>query len=91
VQRKYIEGDDWAVLVAVEEDRQHGLLTRTITSFRRVGTLYRREHEVHRLRLFDRSELVGQLRDLGFRVRTLRGYGAQRFPRGWVGFVARKP
>jgi SAM-dependent methyltransferase len=91
VQRKYFEGDDWAALVASEEDRQRRLLTRTITSFRKVGQLYRRDHEVHRLRLINRPELAGQLRTFGFRVRTLRGYGAMRFPRGSVGFLARKP
>jgi hypothetical protein len=31
------------------------------------------------------------LRDVGFRVRTLRGYGDQRMIEGCVGFVARKP
>jgi SAM-dependent methyltransferase len=91
VQRKYVEGDDWAVLVAAEEDRPRRLLTRTITSFRKVGNLYRRCQEVHRLRLFDPSELAGQLRGIGFRTRTLRGYGLMHFPRGYVGFLARKP
>src|SRR5262249_57279107 len=41
------EGDGWAVLVNVEEDRPRRLLTRQITSFRQVGKLYRRDHEVH--------------------------------------------
>src|SRR5207248_9796921 len=49
------EGDDWAVLVTAEEDRRRRLLTRSITSFRKVSGLYRRDHEVHRLRLFTRT------------------------------------
>jgi SAM-dependent methyltransferase len=90
-QRSYWEGEDWAALVAAEEDQQRMLLTRRITSFRKVGKLYRRDEEVHRLRLYKRSELAGQLRDCGFRVRTLRGYGQMRFLPGAFGFLARKP
>ena len=89
-QRKYFEGKDWAVLVAAEEHRQEMLLTRRITSFRKIGKLYRREEETHRLRLYRRSELAGQLRDCGFRVRRLCGYGQMRFPQGLFGFLAQK-
>ena len=62
-----------------------------ITSFRRVGQAFRRDHELHRLRLFDRDAIAAALARVGFKVRAVRGYGAMRFPPGWVGFVARKP
>ena len=88
-QRSYREGDDWVVLVAAQED--HKLLTRRITIFRKVGELYRRDYEVHRLRLFKGPELAEQLRDMGFRVRMLAGYGRMRFPPGHIGLLARKP
>ena len=91
IGRSYFEGEDWAVLVTNEEDRPRRLLTRHMTTFRRVGALYRRDQEVHRQRLLDRSELVAQLRGLGFRVRILRGYGTLRFGRGHIGLCARKP
>jgi SAM-dependent methyltransferase len=90
-RRTYMEGKDWAVLVTNEEDRRHRFLTRRITSFRRVGELYRRDHEVHRQRLIARSEVTGQLRGIGFRVRSLRGYGPLRFGPGHAGLLARKP
>jgi len=89
-QRKHVETKDWAVLLTLEEDERRRLLTRRITTFRKVGDLYRREEEIHRLRLFPRSEVAAQLRGLGFRVRTLAGYGPERFARGLVGFLARK-
>jgi SAM-dependent methyltransferase len=89
--RTYREEDGWAVLVAAEEDRERLLLTRRITSFRKVGDLYRRDHEVHRLRLLPRALIVGLLRKVGFRVRTLSCYGPLKLPPGWVGFLARKP
>ncbi len=90
-QKHCREEDGWAVLVDADEDRTRRLLTRRITSFRRVGKLYRRDHEVHRQRLFTRAEMAGHLRGVGFRVRTLRGYGPLRFGPGHFGFLARKP
>jgi SAM-dependent methyltransferase len=90
-QKSHREGEDWAVLVATEEDRRRMLLTRRIVSFRKVGKLYRRNEEIHRLRLYTRSKLAGQLRSCGFRVRILRGYGEMRFPPGLLGFLARRP
>jgi hypothetical protein len=84
-------GPDWACLSNSQEDGRQRIVTRDITTFRKLGKLYRRDHEVHRLRLFDRAQVAGQLREVGFRVRLLRGYGKLRFPPGYAGFVARKP
>ena len=88
--RTYTEAPDWAVLVAAEEDAGQRLLTRRITTFRRIGELYRRGHEVHRLRLLPRAEVAEQLHAAGFLVETLTGYGELPFARGHVGFVARR-
>jgi SAM-dependent methyltransferase len=90
-QQAWTEGDDWAVLVASEEDRQQGFVTRHITSFRKVGELYRRDHEVHRLRLLARDQVVSWLREIGFQVELFGAYGPVAFPPGLVGFLARKP
>jgi SAM-dependent methyltransferase len=89
--RGYREGDDWACLFSSEEDRKRKILTREITSFRKHGPTYRRDHEVHRLRLYDPAAIAAQLRHLGFRVRMRRGYGKLRLPRGTAVFFARKP
>ena len=59
-RRGYTEGKDWACLFEAREDSQRSILTRSITSFRKDGTSYRRDHEVHRLRLYDRAELATQ-------------------------------
>jgi SAM-dependent methyltransferase len=88
--RNYAEGPDWACLYTAEEDEARGTVTRHITSFRQQDDHYRREQETHRLRLFDRQEVLSQLRAAGFRVRVIKGYGDLRFPRGYVGFVASK-
>ncbi len=88
--RRFMEGDDWAVLVESDEEAGDHILTRRITTFRRVGELFRRDRETHRQRLIPRGEVKDSLRAIGFRVRILGGYGTLRFPAGLVGFLARK-
>jgi hypothetical protein len=90
-QQRFWHGDDWTVLVETTEDRRRNLLTRRITSFRKIGQRYRRDDELHHQRLLRGAELTQQLGTIGFRVRRLRGYGPRRFTRGHTGLVARKP
>jgi hypothetical protein len=85
------EGDGWALLATSEEDRQSRLLTRRIVSFRRSGELYRRDEEIHLLRLIPRAELGEILREAGFEFGFREGYGEQRLPPGMVAVLAHKP
>ena len=89
--RGFSEGEDWVVVLETEEDAERRMLIRRITSFRRVGEHYRRDDEVHRLRLYESSEIPRELRRVGFRVRTMRAYGRYCLPRAHVAVVARKP
>ena len=88
--RNFQKGADWACLVEYDEDRQRERLTRRITTFRKVGTQYRRDEEIHVQQLLRGVELAAELREIGFRVRTVRGYGEFRFSRSHVGLIARK-
>jgi SAM-dependent methyltransferase len=90
-RRRHRVEDDWAVLVEFEEDAARREAARRITSFRRVGKLYRRSDEVHRLRLYEGRELAAQLGRVGFRARTLRRYGDFPLGRAHVALLARKP
>ncbi len=85
---RHSEGADWAVLAEVDEDSRGHLLTRRITTFREKGKLYWRDHEVHRLRLYRRSAIAGELRRIGFKVRILNGYGCYRLPEKCIAFLA---
>jgi len=82
---------DWAVLVEKHECRERRLLTRRITTFRRVGNQYRRDEETHVQRLLRRRDVIRWLQAIGFSVQMLRGYGPLRFPVSWTGIAARKP
>lgn len=84
-------GEDWAVLSEREEDAGRGTMERRIVSFRKVGENYRRIDEVHRVRLYDPSELAAELERAGFRVRTMHSYGDLALTEGHTAFVARKP
>lgn len=90
-KKSYREGDDWAVLVELTEDKRHPRASRRIVSFRQVGDDYRRTEETHTLRLYKGTQLATELREIGFRVRLVRSYGSQHFRPGHVGIVARKP
>jgi SAM-dependent methyltransferase len=89
--RSFWAGPDWACLVEYVHDKPRQLLTRQITAFRKVGQHYRRTEETHVQQLYRASQLAGDLRKIGFRVRTVRGYGDFRFPKALAGLIARKP
>jgi SAM-dependent methyltransferase len=78
--RSWKAGEDWAVLVDTREDQGSRVLEREIATFRRVGELYRRGREMHRVRLFDGDEMRGWLSSAGFVVETSQGYGAYALP-----------
>jgi SAM-dependent methyltransferase len=87
---RHATGKDWAILVQVEEDSRTHILTRRMTTFRRLGKLYRRDEEIHRCQLYKSRELAAELRRHGFKVRLLRGYGTFRLYKNRIGLVARK-
>jgi SAM-dependent methyltransferase len=89
--RDFRVGEDWAVLSEREEDAERATMERRIVSFRKVGENYRRTDEVHRVRLYDPTELSAELCDAGFEVRTEYAYGDYPLGRSHAEFVARKP
>ena len=89
--RKHMQGSDWAVLLDVKSQAGGNSIDRRITTFRKVGRLYRKSEEVHRLQLWPRTSIAKELRLTGFRVRLISGYGEHPFPRGIAGFLARRP
>lgn len=85
------EGEGWTCLVYYEHNPDEQTLTRRIVTFRKNGNTYRRQEETHRQQLYRGTTLAGILRDIGFRVRLVRSYGAYRLSDHLVGVVARKP
>ena len=49
------------MLVEKEENRERRTLTRRISSFRKVGEIYRRDDEVHYLQLYESSEIAEEI------------------------------
>ena len=83
-------GEDWAVLSEREEDAGRGTMERRIVSFRNFGEHYRREDEVHRVRLYEPEEVADGLDRAGFEVRTMGSYGAHPLGENHAAFVARR-
>lgn len=91
VIRNFSVGNDWVVLVEKQEDQTARILTRRIITFhRRSGLQYRRSDEVHLAKLYESKKIVQALRQTGFRVRLLRGYGQYRLNKNHAVFVAWK-
>ena len=88
--KTFSEGDGWMTVVEKREDRERQTLTRRITTFRKVGDLYRRADETHRVRLYDAATVADELRRAGFRVRVTRRYGDYALMKARVAFIARK-
>ena len=91
VDRSFAEGEGWVVLVEKEEDAEQETLMRRISTFRKLRKHYRRDDEAHSLRLYESSEVAGELRQTGFQVRMMRSYGRYRLPKAHASFVAHKP
>ena len=89
--RGFSTGPDWAVLNEKEEDEEAGTMERRIVSFRKVGDLYRRTDEVHRVRLYGPDEITADLSRAGFEVTTTRAYGDHPLAENHAAFVARRP
>ncbi len=83
-------GEDCAVVsTAVEQKR--GTLTRSVSTFRKVGGRIRTGEETHEQRLIPAARVLEQLRKAGFKARTLQGYDGERFAPGHSVFLARRP
>jgi SAM-dependent methyltransferase len=88
--QRFTEGEDWTCLVEYRQDVAKQQLIRRIISFRKIGNTYRRQEETHIQQLYSGTKIAEMLREIGFRVRQVRGYGKYRLSPGVVAFVARK-
>jgi hypothetical protein len=87
---RFREGEDWMCYVRYKYNDNRDQLTRHIVTFRKYGTLYRRQVERHRLQLYHRSDIEAMLTRVGFRARATRRFGEFDLMAGRIGFVARK-
>ncbi len=83
-------GRDWLVVSESVEARDGRSLTRRITTFRRIGRLWRRSDEVHRLRLYRPADVLAALRGAGFGARRLPAYPGLAPQAGWHAFAGRR-
>lgn len=87
----FTEGKDWIVLVEKEENQENETLIRRIITLRKVGETYRRDDEIHNLRLYKATDVAEALHNVGFQVEIIRSYGLYNLPKAHAGFIARKP
>lgn len=90
IVKSFSEGEDWLILVEKEEDPCHAILTRRIISLCKTGLYYKREDEIHDLKLYCANDIAEQLQRVGFHVQMRRSYGSFHLPAAHVAFVAQK-
>jgi len=82
-------GDDWAIVARADVGRAGRVLTRRITTFRKIGSTYRKARETHRVRIHTPAEIAAALKRAGFSFRMRRSFGRYRLLRGDVAVLAR--
>ena len=90
ISQGFREGKDWIVLVEKEEDREQNILTRRIISLRKIEKYYRRDEEIHRQQLYQRTDIAKKLKEVGFEVEIMDSYGDYKLPSAPVAFIATK-
>jgi SAM-dependent methyltransferase len=88
--RGFVETEQWACLFAAEESAEPPALIREITTFRRIGDHYRRDHETHLQRLWAPDEVEHYLAQRGFEVRRSSDYAGLALPANSYNYIARK-
>jgi SAM-dependent methyltransferase len=84
-------GGDWTIAVRADYDAASRILTRRITTIRRVGGRTRRSRETHRITIYSRAEIRSALTKAGFDVIAMtQAFGAYRLMRSDVAVVAVK-
>lgn len=55
-----------------------------------MGEHYRRDEEVHHLRLYKAKDMAEKLREIGFQIPVMRSYGQYKLPKAHAAFIAHK-
>jgi SAM-dependent methyltransferase len=84
-------GHDWAIVVRASFNGAKSVLTREITTFRKIGRDYRRTHETHHVTIYAAEDVRDLLAGAGFRVTMRRSYGRLRLLPGDLAVIAQKP
>ncbi|HEY9889907.1 MAG TPA: class I SAM-dependent methyltransferase, partial [Candidatus Obscuribacterales bacterium] len=82
--KSFTEGKDWIVLVEKEEDQEKSVLRRRIITLRKIDEYYRRDDELHYLRLYKAKDITEQLRQVRFTVESMSSYGDYKLPQAHV-------
>ncbi|QLE56167.1 trans-aconitate 2-methyltransferase [Nostoc sp. TCL26-01] len=88
--KNFTQTDDWTVLVEKTEDQEQRILTRYITSFRKIGEHYRRSDEIHHQKLYKATDIAEELRQAGFQVQISDRYGQYYLPKAHAALIASK-
>ncbi len=88
--KTFTEGKTWTVLTEKKEDKKRNELERRIVIFNKVNHHYKRQEEIHRVKLYKKETLLEILIRTGFRCRHYRSYGRYKLRNNQSVFVCTK-
>jgi len=83
-------GADWAIVTRADLSADRRVLTRRMTTFRKLDGAYRQSRETHRVRIYPRARMAEELSRAGFTATLRRSFGACRLLVGDVAVVAER-
>ncbi|HFL2713409.1 TPA: trans-aconitate 2-methyltransferase [Legionella pneumophila] len=86
-----VEHEDWTMFVHICEDAEINELTRDVTLFRKLDDLYRKNKEVHHVKLYPHQLIVKWLEGIGFQVSLFQNYNELKLDEHHFGFLCIKP
>jgi SAM-dependent methyltransferase len=84
-------GKDWAVAVEVEEDPRANRLVRKIVTFTKTASRYKKTEETHVQQIYGTKAVGKMLREAGFSVRIVPGFGRNKLTPDRKVLLAKKP
>ena len=90
INKTFTEGKNWLVLTEKKENKRRKELERRIITFYRIGKVFRKREETHKVKLYNTSILIKLLNEIGFNSSYSRNFGKYKLGNNHAIFVCRK-
>ena len=88
--KTFVEGKHWVVLTEKKENKSKKELERRIITFYKNKNGYKRNEEVHKIKLFRTVKIIRILQNIGFDTKFYRSYGNYKLRKNQTVIVSKK-
>ncbi len=75
IEKSFVEGKNWTVLVEKKEDKIKNEMERKIITFYKHKSSYEKVIETHVVKLYNSKKIISMLKEIGFNVSKSHSYG----------------